>query len=721
MRIERLERLQARHEALLARGPARRRFGRRIEPPPLEPLDLLDARLSRAGVHTAADLKLLLQLARQTGALPALARGFGIRADEALTSLERRLRWAERTPDGRWIAGERARLERAFVQARRVARTADLLHRPAEVTVEAFPTIPTLPDTASRQGRRWQRPRTVVAAWLLERGLGNLGDLEQRRRDIRRAQALLEAGVLEEEATVLRRRAARDRTWEQGLPKAAPDWEEQAAWAQRTARKSPAEVYQALRVQFLRALEAGQGELALRLRAALEAFRVELAARPLRAVSPQPSEEERRGEDVLAELLLEAPAERRPLLDIGRAAARVVAWERSPTEEQAQEAADVRHIAPDRRLELHLTARPSDAPDFLVEDPRRLVHDLASGAQRVRRLVGGTAPRRARRTRARVYLCDASGSMRGGRARLRDALLVAELDALRRQALDGVPVDSVDLCFFGDRALRFERIDTAEAARAWLERLIAGGPCAGMTELSAALVGVAEWLAASRRQDAALASALVVLVTDGEDAVDLEAIGQAWSVLRGLPVALRVVCVGEENRWLKSWVAEVRARGGDASWLHLDDAELAGVPGDFDFRPPTLLPGPECVVGVDLNRLRPHLEALAKVSSGEEPPLAPVDALRFDAIFPEPDAAGEGVDDAWAADALEAIAEAAALAPFEDRAAEAVALLEHLVQQRGLSMSVHLTRHAHPGPRTTEALRRIRLLCRPAGSASTGV
>src|SRR5262249_21241283 len=191
----------------------------------------------------------------------------------------------------------------------------------------------------------WQRPRTVVAAWLLERGLASVGDLEQRRRDIRRAQALLEAGALEEEATELRRRAARDRAWEQGLPHGPPGWEEQAAWAERTARKSPAEVYQALRVQYLRALEAGQTELALRLRSALEAFRLEPARRPLRSVAPPPSEEERRGEDVLAELLLEAPAERRPLLDIGRAAAQVVAWDHSPTEEETPEAADVRHIA----------------------------------------------------------------------------------------------------------------------------------------------------------------------------------------------------------------------------------------------------------------------------------------------------------------------------------------------------------------------------------------
>ena len=196
MRVERLEALRTRYEQLLVRGPARRRFGRGGEPPSLEPLERLDARLSRAGVHTAADLKLLVQLARQTGALAALARSFGTRADAALEALDRRLGWAARTADGRWAAGERGRLERAFVQGRRVVRTADLLVTPAELSADALPPVPPPTERVARPAGRWQRPRTVVAAWLLERGLANLGDLERRRRDIRRAQALLEAGAL---------------------------------------------------------------------------------------------------------------------------------------------------------------------------------------------------------------------------------------------------------------------------------------------------------------------------------------------------------------------------------------------------------------------------------------------------------------------------------------------------------------------------------------------
>jgi hypothetical protein len=303
--------------------------------------------------------------------------------------------------------------------------------------------------------------------------------------------------------------------------------------------------------------------------------------------------------------------------------------------------------------------------------------------------------------------------MRGTRARLRDGLLLAEMDALRRQALEGAPVDPVDVCFFGDRSLRFERIETAETARAWIGRLVEGGPCSGMTELSAALAGAAQWLRDARR-DPSLASALLVVVTDGEDAVDAPRIEAAWAPLRGLPVSLRVVCLGDENPWLKGWVARQRAAGRDAGWLHLDDASLAGLPIDFDFRPPTLLPESDRVQGVELEQLQPHLDALAQIAAGEEPARPPVDLARFDTLFPDPSGAPVSEDDVWTVDALEAIAEAASLAPFEERAAEAVVLLEHLLAQREVPMAAHLVRHAHPGPRTTEALRRLRLLCRPA-------
>lgn len=692
-------------ERLRAAGPGRALFGQRA-PPSLAALETLDTRLTRAGVHTAADLRLLVRLARREGTHLDLARRFGERADEALAALEARVRWSRRTADGRWAAGERSRLERAFLRAERVARTADVLQAPGEVTAE-WPVQPPPGPTP----RRGEHPRTVVGALLLERGLWEVADPARRRLDVHRAHALLESGALEEDATELRLRAARDRSWDSAVPGDLRGWASQATWALTRARVDPGAAYAALRIQYLRAVEAGEGEAALVLRRALDAFRLDLPVSG--TVTPAPDPVSTAGEDRLVDLLLGTETLERPLLDLGRAAARLVAWDDAPLAAERVAAADVRQIAPDRRLELAVTSNVADVRDFVVEDPRRLVHDLASGGQRVRRLVGGTTPRPARRVRARVYLADASGSMRGARARLRDGLLLAELDALRRQALEGVPVDPVDVCFFGDRTLRFERVETAEAARAWISRLVGGGPCTGMTELSAALAGAAQWLHQARR-DPALASALLVVVTDGEDAVDVGRIEAAWAPLRGLPVSLRVVCLGDENPWLKGWVARQRAAGVDAGWLHLDDPSLAGMPIDFDFRPPTLLPGPERVEAVELEQLRPHLEALGRIASGEEPARPPVGAPQFDAMFPEPVGALAPEDDAWTADALEAIGEAASLAPFEERAGEAVVLLEHLLARREVPLAAHLTRHARPGPRTADALRRLRLLCRPA-------
>ena len=613
MRADRLERLRARFERLRADGPRRSLFGRRPAPS-LEALETLDARLGRAGVHTAADLRLLLRLARRQGGHAELARRFGGRADGALAALEARVDWNRRTSDGRWIAGERARLERAFLRAERVVRTADLLDAPGEVSPEWTVLPPPVPAQ-----RRWSRPRTAVAALLLERGLAEVAD---------RSAAASTCSVHMRCSSRARWRRTRPgcgfarRATARGTLPVPPvrGWPAQAAWALDRARHDPGAAYAALRVQYLRAVEAGRTEAALALRRALDSFRLALPVGP--AIAPSPPVADAAGEDRLVDLLLGTEAGRRPLLDLGRAAARLVAWDDAPLAEERVASADTKAIAPDRRLELAVTGSVADVGDFLVEDPRRLVHDLASGSQRVRRLVGGTAPRPARRIRARVYLADASGSMRGARARLRDGLLLAELDALRRQALAGVPVDPVDLCFFGDRTLRFERVETAEAARAWIGRLVDGGPSSGMTELSAALAGAAQWLHQARR-DPSLASALLVVVTDGEDAVDTARIEGAWASLRGLPVSLRVVCLGDENAWLKGWVARQRAAGTDAGWLHLDDASLAGMPGDFDFRPPTLLPAPECVEGVELEQLRLHLEALARVAAGEEPATAP--------------------------------------------------------------------------------------------------
>src|SRR5438105_10082225 len=60
----------------------------RDEPPKLETLMALDRDFDRAGVHTAADARLLRELGKLKGRLPELAPGLGRRAAQALAELD---------------------------------------------------------------------------------------------------------------------------------------------------------------------------------------------------------------------------------------------------------------------------------------------------------------------------------------------------------------------------------------------------------------------------------------------------------------------------------------------------------------------------------------------------------------------------------------------------------------------------------------------------------
>src|SRR5262249_61549349 len=117
----------------------------------------------------------------------------------------------------------------------------------------------------------------------------------------------------------LRRRAARRRAWDSAVPPVR-SWAGQARWAQERARTEPAAAYAALRIQWLRATEAGRTEVALALRRTLESFRLDLG--PPGRVERRPRPASAAGEDRLGDLLLGTEAGRR-LIDVGRAAARL--------------------------------------------------------------------------------------------------------------------------------------------------------------------------------------------------------------------------------------------------------------------------------------------------------------------------------------------------------------------------------------------------------------
>jgi hypothetical protein len=116
-----------------------------------------------------------------------------------------------------------------------------------------------------------------------------------------------------------------------------------------------------------------------------------------------------------------------------------------------------------------------------------------------------------------------------------------------------------------------------------------------------------------------------------------------------------------------------------------------------------------------LETLLPHLEALEAIARGRAVPDARRSAGQFEALFK----AGEGGPARPASedtvrrlgDILDAVAEAASLAPMDDRPREAVLLLEHLLALYGISLTQYAdaikSRHVDAG------LERVRLLCRP--------
>ncbi|HVE86993.1 MAG TPA: vWA domain-containing protein, partial [Myxococcales bacterium] len=378
---------------------------------------------------------------------------------------------------------------------------------------------------------------------------------------------------------------------------------------------------------------------------------------------------------------------------------------------------------PTQSMTFETTGSLHEVGNFVVSDPRLLIYDLASQRQKVRAYLDETEPprpKRVRKTAVRVYVLDASGSMHGSRARFRDAIMIAELNNLRVKALQGEPFDPVYYSFFNDRPTKLARVDGPGKAASEIERLFQESPAEGQTQITYALVEAFDQIRAAAGSDPSLARATVVLVTDGEDRVDLEVLRKAQAPVGGLNIALSFISLGEENRDLKNLVLEQRARGSRAFYHHLFDRELAGARTEFDAHFRTLLPPDMEITAASLELLAPQLEALAQVAAGLPASSPQRSEQSFDALFPDrpPERPRVPVPAEMAArvkDILEALSEAAPLAPAEGRAQEAALLLAHLLSRYGLSVPQYLAALGSEDPGLRAALERVRLLCRPFG------
>lgn len=247
-------------------------------------------------------------------------------------------------------------------------------------------------------------------------------------------------------------------------------------------------------------------------------------------------------------------------------------------DEEARVLRVVRH--PTQALVLMPAEDVDDLRDAVIGDPRSILFDLATGRLFARRFVREELhhrPRVVRRAEVRVYVLDGSGSMRGPRARVRDAILVAELSTLIRRLEEPGDTRCTLLYRYFDEELGVsKRIDTVRGARDAIRDIVATERVGG-TNIQKALVASLEQIAEARTNDPELARAQIVLVTDGEAPVDEDAIAAARQATLGLPIGISVIALGDENPALRGIVARQRAKGEAAFYHFIDDVELASI------------------------------------------------------------------------------------------------------------------------------------------------
>lgn len=758
MLVDRFNAIRARLDAVKAGRPpplgifarAKAFFARDDGQASLDALIALDGELERAGVHTAADARLLRELGASKGRLASLSQGLAARAVEALDQYDAALVEAERLAalDETPVPLVR-QLDDAFLRLARIVKVAAVFERPpvpgapppeAELFARPRPSRLAAPSTA----------RLAVAEFFAERARQAVEDSAQKRRDLDVAYELVLRMSADAQADRDRIRglrvqlgAARDRA--RSSP-AVRSFDELLRHLRHTARRDPRTAYKSLRALYDRAVEAGDAELTKVSADALQALLPSDGAAKLverdelrRSLGYREPVRPERGDklpaggksgledevaDALTRLAFELDEDQQRALELAAGCARYFDVEDTLSEEiveaelKATRPVQRRVPYPTQLMTYEFTNRVDDIEYFVVAHPGALILDLASGRQMVRAYLEEEPPpkpKRVKKTAVRVYVLDASGSMHGSRARFRDAILISELNAIRVKAKVGLPFDPLYFSFFNDVPTELARVDSGQDAARQIEKLFKESPAEGQTDISLALMAAFDSIGKAQGKDPYLSRATVVLVTDGEDGVDLELIRKTKKPYEGLEIDLSFISLGEENPDLKSLVLEQRQGGGRAFYHHLSDGEIQLAKTEFDSAWRTLLPTEAPLTDDALERLLPHLEALEAIAERRPSPHAPRADAQFDALFPERPPKGRAPPKLVArlVDILEAVAEAASLAPPDVRAAEAVTLLNHLMGIYELTPARYLEAVGTPDEALERALARVRLTCRP--------
>jgi uncharacterized protein with von Willebrand factor type A (vWA) domain len=240
---------------------------------------------------------------------------------------------------------------------------------------------------------------------------------------------------------------------------------------------------------------------------------------------------------------------------------------------------------PTEELLLKRARGPEDLASAEINDPRSVLLDLAAGRLLTRKYIR-YEERQTERVEmvgeARVYVLDGSTSMLEhgigmARARMRDAILVAELSTLMERFRNPQRYSRVVMFYryFTKRIAPVIEVDSAADALAAIGDVL-GTPRRGGTNIEQALESSFEVIRnAARGADIELARAQIVLITDGKAEVRDEVVRAAREMVGEIPVAVSVIALGEENEALRRLVARQRANGERAYYHFIDDDTLA--------------------------------------------------------------------------------------------------------------------------------------------------
>jgi hypothetical protein len=233
---------------------------------------------------------------------------------------------------------------------------------------------------------------------------------------------------------------------------------------------------------------------------------------------------------------------------------------------------------PTQRMSLEQSRDVQDVPNSIMEDPRTVLFSLATGRLLTRRFLREQVRPKTRvvmRSEARIYILDGSGSMLGPRARMRDAILVAELVTLQKRlkTQSKYTRSTIYYRYFNDKLGPVHKVDNEASIHVALDHILSRIRTGG-TDIDLALVNSFTQIREAKSLDPNLAQAQIVLITDGDAKIDEAAIAEARDGLDDLPIGVSVIALGMENPALKDLVAKQRAKGEDAFYHFVPDDML---------------------------------------------------------------------------------------------------------------------------------------------------